>query len=79
MPIGIVTGIDAEAAQRAHENQVQFAVGEQGACAHTVAHAVGEHGGVGLLEPAFWSEFLRVGPYFGIWGLLATFFFFFFL
>ena len=68
MPLSVVIRIDPEAAERPHEDQIQLAVGEQGACAHAVSHPVSEHWCVGLLEPSFWSEFFGVPPNLRIYG-----------
>ena len=62
MPVRLVMGLDAEAAQSPHEDQVEFTVGQQRACAHTLAHAVGEKRCIGLLEPALWSEVIWICP-----------------
>lgn len=81
MPVSIVTsavGVDPEAIEHAHENQVQLAVGEQGTGAHAVSHPVGEHGSIGLLEPTFWPEFFGVGPYVRICDFISACLFFFF-
>jgi hypothetical protein len=70
VPISVVVGFNPKAVQGPHENQIEFSVGQQGAGTHAVAHAVGEHWCVGLLQPPLWSELFRVGPH--IWIYIVT-------
>ena len=54
--------LDAEGAQRPHEDEVQLPRRQDMRRAHAVAQAEGEDGRVGVLDPALGPEDLWVGP-----------------
>lgn len=54
--------LNLEAVEKSHVQEIELSVGKQGSGAHAIAHAVGEQGGIGLLEPALGSEDLGICP-----------------
>lgn len=66
MRIHPIRAPDLKSIQHAQEHDIQLAIRQQRAGAHAIAHTVGEHGCVGLLEPALGAEDGGVRPHRGI-------------
>lgn len=67
MPFYPLAGwFNAEAAQGPYEDKIQLTIGKKWTSTHAVSHTVCKHWRVGLLEPAFRSEFIRITPDFRI-------------
>lgn len=66
MAVNLIVLLDVEAVEKSDEDEIELAIGQQGAGAHAISDAVGEEGGVRLFKPPLRSEDLWVGPDVGI-------------
>ena len=69
MSIHIIVLLYPEAIYQPYEDEIQFAVSEDRPRAHAIPKTIGEHGRIGLFEPALGAEFVGVrAPDFGVFG-----------